>query len=153
MIPLYSPADGKIISIKEHERFIHVAIFLDMFDDHVQYSPVKGEIIKQDYIPGSKVPAFLASASRNEQMLTHLYNKKIGHIYIKQIAGILYRRIVSFVKPKQQLEEKEPIGKILFGSRVDIYFPKNNFTFGIKKIEVGKNIFGKKSILGYYNVD
>lgn len=156
-IPIYSPASGKIIQ-KQNVKYadngdtlIHISIFLDAFDDHVQYAPTFGKIIKQDYIPGKKIPAFFTSASRNEQLITQLYNPYVGQMYIKQIAGILYRRILTYIRTSEHVKTKQPIGKILFGSRVDIYLPSNNFIF-TDIVKTGKIIYGGKSIIGYYKV-
>jgi len=155
-VPIYSPAAGRITSIdtienSNHSKIIKISIFLDMFDDHTQYTPTFGKILKQDHIPGRKLPAFLDVGSVNEQLMTHMYNPLVGNIYIKQIAGTLYRRIRSYLTPRQHVVHRQPMGKILFGSRVDLYIPQSNF---IKSdiLQKGNLIYGGISVLGYYSV-
>ena len=131
---LVSPADGRISSISEvngpielgldNEKFTRVSIFMNIFDCHVNRSPVKGEIEEIFYKPGKFLNASLDKASEeNERNYYKLKTKKDGEeMIIVQIAGLIARRIVCEVNKDQQLNQGDRIGMIRFGSRVDLYF-------------------------------
>lgn len=150
IIPIYSPASGKILNIKQSNGNIHISIFLNFWDDHTQYSPINGQVVKQFYTPGSKLPALFSKACNNESMSTYVYNPYIGTVSIRQISGIIFRRIANYVQEGQELKSQQPIGEILFGSRVDVTIkPKPNSDF---KLLVNKNDYlkGAKSVIGQY---
>ncbi len=127
---IYSPADGEVIEIKEtsEDKFLKapsrvIKIFMTPLDVHVQRSPIKGRIGYLEYKKGKFMPANLDKASEeNEQNLIGIENAKVK-ILIKQIAGLIARRIVWWINMRQGVSQGERIGMIKLGSQVDIYVP------------------------------
>lgn len=127
---IYSPADGEIIEIKEarEDKFLKVPsqvikIFMTPLDVHVQRAPIKGRIGYLEYKKGKFMPANLDKASEeNEQNMIGIENAKVK-ILIKQIAGLIARRIVWWVNMQQGVSQGERIGMIKLGSQVDIFIP------------------------------
>ncbi len=129
---IYSPADGEVIEIQEvnEDKFLKaqavvIKIFMTPLDVHVQRAPVKGRIDYLEYKKGKFMPANLDKASEeNEQNLIGIENTEVK-ILVKQIAGILARRIVWWVNMQQGVSQGERLGMIKLGSQVDIYVPLN----------------------------
>ncbi len=125
-----SPADGKVVDIielndKDVGECTMVGIFMSLLDVHVNRSPFDGEVLSSEHYPGKFKPAFAKGATEeNEQQITLLKTEQ-GVIKIAQIAGVLARRIVSYVEPGDCICRGERIGLIKFGSRVNIYLPRN----------------------------
>ena len=131
---LVSPADGIISLIEktmpppeldiEKEELTRISVFMNVFNCHVNRSPIAGKVMEINYRPGKFFNASLDKASvdneRNSLVLQIPDGRKI---VVVQIAGLVARRIVSFVKPKQTLRIGQRFGLIRFGSRVDIYLP------------------------------
>ena len=131
---LVSPADGVISLIEktmpppeldiEKEELTRISVFMNVFNCHVNRSPIAGKVMEINYRPGKFFNASLDKASvdneRNSLVLQIPDGRKI---VVVQIAGLVARRIVSFVKPKQTLRIGQRFGLIRFGSRVDIYLP------------------------------
>ncbi len=128
---IVSPADGKVVFLDEvqEDRFLsgpakRLAIFMNVFDVHVNRAPVAGTVADIRHQPGKFKAAFLKEADRlNEQQATLLDRDGGGRVLVVQIAGLLARRIIGFVKPGQNLARGERLGMICFGSRVDLYLP------------------------------
>jgi phosphatidylserine decarboxylase len=128
---IVSPADGKVIIVDEvrEDRFLRgpakrLAIFMNVFDVHVNRAPVAGSVADIRHQPGKFKAAFLKETDRlNEQQATLLDRDGGGRVLVVQIAGLLARRIIGFVKPGQNLARGERLGMICFGSRVDLYLP------------------------------
>ena len=151
---LVSPADGLISNISEvsgptelsleNKTYTRVSIFMNVFDCHVNRTPVSGKIEDIFYKPGKFLNASLDKASEeNERNYYKIKTKDKGdEIIIVQIAGLIARRIVCEVKKDQQLNQGEKIGMIRFGSRVDIYF--NNRKLLAK---VGQNTIAGESLI------
>ena len=129
-----APADGKIIEIEEitpneeiglpKNKYIKIGIFMNVFNVHVNRTPISGEIQKIVYKAGSFLNASLDKASeKNERSSMVIANDNNIKIIVVQIAGLIARRILGFVSEKQFLEQGERYGLIRFGSRVDIYMP------------------------------
>lgn len=115
---IMSPADGKVIKVTDNE----VNIFLNVHNIHVQKSPIQGKITNIDYNQGSFNPAgMLEKSEDNEQMIFTIQgdNKQVK---VSLIAGVLVRRIHSFVKVGDSVKQGQNLGMIKFGSRVDIEF-------------------------------
>ena len=126
---LISPADGLITNITEIKEgkkiYIKVSIFLSIFNVHIQRLPISGEVTKVDYIEGKFINATLDKASDENERLKITIKSGNNLIYVTQIAGLIARRIVNYVKPNENINQGERYGIIKFGSRVDIEFPKN----------------------------
>lgn len=129
-----APADGRISSIERvrppaelalgHDERLRVSIFLSVFDVHIQRAPVAGRVARSVYVPGKFLNAALDKASEeNERRSLVIATPQNGDIAVVQIAGLIARRIVTFVKDGDQLGIGERFGLIRFGSRVDIYLP------------------------------
>jgi phosphatidylserine decarboxylase len=129
-----SPADGRISQIAsavppaELELGAaarpRVSIFMSVFDVHVNRSPAAGEIEKIAYRPGKFINAELDKASEDNERNGFVIRTAAGRIGVVQIAGLLARRIVCFVKQGDAVGAGDRIGMIRFGSRVDVYLPE-----------------------------
>jgi phosphatidylserine decarboxylase len=128
-----APADGKISSVAlavppaelglGSESVPRVSIFMSVFDVHVNRSPVSGEIERIVYRPGKFLNADLDKASEDNERNGLVVRTPSGRYGVVQIAGLVARRIVCFVKEGQLVSAGERIGLIRFGSRVDVYLP------------------------------
>ena len=148
-----SPADGKVVGILplEHDKHIggeaiQVSIFLSIFNVHVQRVPVDAQVDSTRSQGGRFLAAFNPLAStENAQSITH-FQSPGGRFTVKQITGLIARRIVNYMKPGEQVNRAERLGYIRFGSRVDIILP-SSFQLSIK---VGDKVKGTQSIIGYF---
>ena len=132
---IVSPADGKIVYIGESNLpdelgitgdYLKISIFLDVFNVHVNRMPVSGNVKQITYIPGKFFRANVDKASKeNERNIILLENKNKEKIVVVQIAGLIARRIVCELKNNQSVFKGDRFGMIKFGSRVDLYLPKN----------------------------
>jgi len=146
---LLAPADGKIVAVNALQPDLVppsgtlVSIFLSVFDVHINRAPMAGTVVDVRYQPGKFLPAFRADASGlNEQNLVTLQAGET-QVIVRQIAGILARRIVCHVKPGDILSPGERFGLIRFGSRVDIYIPPD---FAVSA-RLGQRVRGGESVL------
>ncbi|MFZ5447998.1 MAG: phosphatidylserine decarboxylase family protein [Thermodesulfobacteriota bacterium] len=149
---IVSPADGKVVFVDEVQENLflkgaarRVAIFMDVFDVHVNRSPVAGVVTEMQHRPGEYKAAFRQDAAvRNEQQAVVLESETRQRVLVTQIAGLLARRIIPFVKPGQYLARGERFGMICFGSRVDIYLPREADI----QVKVGDRVKAGSSIIG-----
>ena len=128
-----APADGTVVSIGSFappaelglgpDPLQRVSIFLSIFDVHVNRAPVTGRISRIAYKPGTFVNADLDKASEDNERNGLVIDSPLGQFGVVQIAGLVARRIVTFVQEGQSLGVGERFGLIRFGSRVDVYFP------------------------------
>ena len=151
---LVSPADGLITDISErtgpvelqleNKTYTKVSVFMNVFNCHVNRTPLTGMVEEINYKPGKFLNASLDKASEeNERNYYKIKCSKSGEeVIIVQIAGLIARRIVCEVEQGQNLKQGERIGMIRFGSRVDIFF-KN------KKVlaKIGQNVVAGESLL------
>ncbi len=129
-----SSADGKIVVIEpvqENEYFgderIQVSVFMSVLNVHINHVPIGGEIVFQKHHPGSFMPAHLAKSSgENERCTTVIRTPGGSEILVRQVAGILARRIVTYKKAGEKVSLQDQLGFIRFGSRVDIFLPKKS---------------------------
>ena len=144
---LVSPADGLITNITEKKEgkktYIKVSIFLSIFNVHIQRLPISGEVTKVDYIEGKFINATLDKASDENERLKITIKNGNNLIYVTQIAGLIARRIVNYVKPNENINQGERYGIIKFGSRVDIEFP-NSFKLLVNE---GQQCIGGETII------
>ena len=151
---ILSPADGTVQEIVDFERdpdeFVHgackkVIIFMSVFDVHVNRSPMDGEIKLQKYFCGRFRPAYKDEVGFvNEHHLIGLENERL-RITVKQIAGILARRIVSWVTMDDVLKQGELYGMIRFGSCLEVVMPAADVDVLVRP---GQKVTGGKTILG-----
>ena len=150
---IVSPADGKITEIVTENEPINgklckrVTIFLSVFNVHVNRVPIEGTIEDIRYNPGKFLAAFNPKASMDNEQNLILINNGRTHIFVKQIAGLIARRIVCWPKKGDHYESGQRYGLIRFGSRVDILLPENTKL----SITCGDKVSGGKSIIGYLN--
>ena len=151
---LVSPADGVITNISEqvgpvelqleNTTFTKVSVFMNVFNCHVNRTPLSGKVEEINYKPGKFFNASLDKASEeNERNYYKIICEKTGEeIIIVQIAGLIARRIVCEVEQGQNLKQGERIGMIRFGSRVHIFF-KNKKTLA----KLGQNVVAGESLI------
>ena len=148
---ILSPADGRVMSIVEvnDDEFVNepgtkVSIFLSVFDVHVNRSPVEGEIKYQQYICGRYRPAYKEAAAWENERHSIGIESVHGRVLVTQIAGILARRIVSWVTLGAQLEKGQRYGMIKFGSCTELTVPKNV----VIEVKKGDRVVGGISVIG-----
>ena len=144
-----APADGKVVAIvKDAEGgTTRVSIFLSLLDVHVNRAPIKGLVEKIQYQPGKFHAAYREDASQdNEQNAVRLVDSTGKSLHIVQIAGLLARRIICYVKEGETLERGQRFGLIMFGSRVDLFMPPGS------KVEVakGQRVRAGETIIGRF---
>jgi len=149
-----APADGRISMIEvvtspreldlDGEKRTRISIFLSVFDVHINRAPIGGKITKIVYVPGKFLNAELDKASEeNERQCLTLESASGARIGCVQIAGLVARRIVTFVEQGDTLAAGERFGLIRFGSRTDIYLPP-----GCEPaVKVGQTAIGGETIL------
>jgi len=145
---IVSPADGKVVKIQVTENGDRVlSIFLSIFNVHMNRSPISGVLERLEYRRGKFKPAYDEAASHlNEQNILTIKGQDTS-IVVKQIAGLIARRVVCWKKPGESLKKGELLGLIRFGSRVDVVVPES-----VKiAVQVGDRVHGGSSVLGEYS--
>ncbi len=130
---LLAPANGTVTEIRlvqepllGPDRTRRITTFLSVFNIHVQRAPADGRVVESKFTPGRKVAAFRPEAGEvNESHFVVVETTNGDRIGIKQIAGLLARRVVSYLETGQQVQRGDLIGVIKFGSRVDFYVPES----------------------------
>lgn len=148
---IVAPASGKIIDIREirepdflKDQVIRISIFMSIFDEHINYAPVTGEVAYLSHQPGGFKKAYLDAASAgNEAQKIGFRNEKTSWM-IKQIAGVVARRIVCRCRVGERLRAGKKLGLIRFGSRVELFFPlSTEFT-----VKPGEHVRGGRTVIG-----
>jgi len=124
-----SPADGRVMLAGQADRrwsppgsWLQITIFLSPVDVHINRTPVAGRVTRIDYRPGKFLPAYKEDACENE--LNEIWLDHDGRpIVVRQVVGVLARRIVCRIVPGQMLQRGERIGLMKFGSRMDVFLP------------------------------
>lgn len=142
---IHSPCQGTILKVTRKDGVIQIATFLSVFDIHVQYTPCSGKVINQVYKEGEfNMANDFEKSNLNERLDTTIENPIFGNVVVRQIAGLIARRIVPFIKIGDSVQQNEPLGLIRFGSRVDIFLPdKPEYKILVKsgdKIEIGDTL-------------
>ncbi len=129
---ILAPADGKVVVIEqttENEflktEAIQVSIFMSPLNVHSNKSPVTGEVVYQQYHPGAYLVAWHPKSSELNERNTIVIRRKQSQILIRQIAGMVARKIVWYTRVGAKLSRGEEFGFIKFGSRVDMFLPLN----------------------------
>jgi phosphatidylserine decarboxylase len=147
-----APGDGKIIAIEEEfeprylkERSLRITIFLNVFDVHINRIPCEGVVEDVQYQPGLFLVASKPEATvKNEQNALMIKTVSGVKVLCVQVAGLIARRIVCWVSPKERAKLGERFGLIRFGSRMDTFLP-----IGTKlRVAVGDRVKGGATILG-----
>jgi phosphatidylserine decarboxylase len=136
-----SPADGRVIS--KNDRMI--GIFMNIHNVHVNRAPLSGTVMEIDHKPGGYIPASNKDSDVNERNHVNIKTEH-GNIELTQIAGVLIRRIVSYISEGSQVKRGERIGMIRFGSRVDVIIPEvYAYTVNVgEKVRAGESVIARK---------
>jgi phosphatidylserine decarboxylase len=145
-----APADGRIVVIEPAQdpwlkrEALKISVFMNVFNVHSNRSPIDGQVVKRWYHPGKFVNAALDKAStENERNALHLRTADGLDITCVQVAGLIARRILCYVEPGDTLMRGQRYGFIRFGSRVDLYLPKDVRV----KVGVGETVRATATIL------
>ena len=145
-----SAADGKVIAIEKmtnpytNQASIKVSVFMNVFNVHSNKCPVDGKIIEKYYFPGKFLNAALSKASsENERCAITIKTKDKKIITCVQIAGLIARRILCYKDKGDEIKAGERYGFIKFGSRVDLYLPKNAKI----KVNLGQTVTNTETII------
>lgn len=143
---IVSPADGRVIGVEEipGENLKKISIFMSLFNVHINRIPYTGSVKKITYKRGRFRPANSLLSFENEQNIVDVETEAGWNYRVVQVAGILARRIVCRIKEKDIVKTGDRFGLIMFGSRVDLYIPKD-FPIFVKK---GDRVKGSESIIG-----
>ncbi|HVJ70113.1 MAG TPA: phosphatidylserine decarboxylase [Sphingomicrobium sp.] len=160
---IIAPADGLVTMVKRVAaplelageggltgEFTRVSIFMSVFDVHINRSPIAGTVRRIAYVPGKFLNADLDKASEDNERQHFLVERDDGvAIGFTQIAGLVARRIMSFVKEGDRVEAGERIGLIRFGSRVDVFLPAGTGS----QVLLGQRTIAGETILGELGSD
>ena len=161
---IVAPADGLITMIArvpppaelrgpeglDDGEYVRVSIFMSVFDVHINRAPIAGRVKRIAYVPGKFVNADLDKASEdNERQHLLIENADGLKIGFTQIAGLVARRILAFVKEGDTVEAGQRVGLIRFGSRVDVYLPSS----AAPRVVVGQRAIAGETILGIVGLD
>ncbi|MCB2047435.1 MAG: phosphatidylserine decarboxylase [Novosphingobium sp.] len=142
--------DGSGAPVLGTEPVTRISIFMSVFDVHINRAPVGGTVRKVIYIPGKFVNADLDKASEDNERQHILIERGDGlALCFTQIAGLVARRIVPFVKPGDIVAAGQRVGLIRFGSRVDVYLPRGT----APRILMGQRIVAGETVLAELGVD
>ena len=148
---LVAPADGKVVVIEPvmeneyfHEQRLQVSIFMSPFNVHANWYPCEGTILVNEHQAGNHKAAWLPkSSTENERSLVVIETKSKAVIAVRQIAGAMARRIVTYARAGKECHRNSHLGFIKLGSRVDLYLPLNTEMF----VEMGDNVRGNQTII------
>jgi phosphatidylserine decarboxylase len=150
---ILAPADGRIIRVSEAtdealpgETRILVSIFMSIWNVHVNRAPITGEVIRKWYRPGRFVPAFRDEASSQNEQCSLLIAQGDRSILLRQISGVIARRIITYPEEGDRVVRGERFGMILFGSRLDILLPVDSRI----RVSVGEKTVAGQTVLGVF---
>ena len=149
---IISPADGKVIKIKDfidpntHQKLKLISIFLSVFNVHSNRMPVNGKFKSVKYIKGDFLAAFDHKASEQNERTEITIETKFGSMIVKQIAGLVARRILCYANENEKMSVGDRLGFIRFGSRTDIILPESIDI----KIELNQKVYGGETVIGTY---
>lgn len=146
-----APADGRVVVLEEseeneyfHDRRKMVSIFMSLTNVHANWFPVDGVVKKVEHENGNYHKAWLPKASmENERSTIVISTEKYGEILVRQIAGALARRIVTYACEGEECFIDEHLGFIKFGSRVDVFLPLNADV----KVSIGQPTVGNGTVI------
>jgi phosphatidylserine decarboxylase len=149
-LDIVSPADGKVIAVDEIEenhfsrqKMKRVAVFLSVFDVHVNRSPVEGKVLKVHHQAGEFLDARNPEIDVRNEAMNWLLETSRGQVIVRQIAGLIARRIVGWSKEGDVLAKGHRFGMIRFGSRTDVYLPLNCEVL----VKLGQRVEGGASVI------
>jgi len=151
---VYAPADGTVLVIEEtdepeyfKDKRIQVSVFMSVWNVHINWFPLKGVIKYFKYHPGKFLLARVPKSSTlNERTSVVIEDKKERKILVRQIAGIVARRIICYAKVANEVEQNSEMGFIRFGSRVDVFLPLDAEI----KVKLGDKTQGSQTVLATF---
>lgn len=161
---IMAPADGLITMIAKvppppelrgpeglaDAEYVRVSIFMSVFDVHINRSPISGRVKRIAYVPGKFINADLDKASEDNERQHFLIEGSDGlRIGFTQIAGLVARRILAFVREGDVVQAGQRVGLIRFGSRVDVYLPSG----AAPRVLLGQRAIAGETILGIVGLD
>lgn len=152
-----APADGRVVVIEPteeneyfHEKKLQVSIFMSPFNVHANWYPIEGTILESSHQKGRHKGAWLPkSSTENERSLVVIETPSKIQIVVRQVAGAMARRIVTYAKVGKQCHRNTHLGFIKLGSRVDMYLPLNTEMF----VDVGDSVRGNETIIARLQED
>lgn len=152
---ILSSADGEIVTIEEiyepeyfKEKRLQISVFMSGLDVHVNWYPFSGIIKYTNYHEGKYLLArHPKSSEKNERSSIVLEKEEGKDVLIRQVAGIMARRIVYYGKPGDKVEQGEELGIIRFGSRVDFFLPVG----AIPNVKIGQTVRAQRTILAHFS--
>jgi len=150
-----APADGRIVSVTEtdepaflHGRALRVSIFMSVFDVHVNRYPVSGTVAYRNYNAGKFLHAAAEKASLDNEQSSIGLEGPHGAVLVRQIAGLIARRIVTDARVGDSATQGARLGMIRFGSRVDVYLPVT--AHPAPQVRVGDRVAAGATVLAEY---
>jgi len=139
-------ADGKVVALEEtfEDEFLHapaiqLSVFMSLFDVHANWFPVNGEVIYAKHHAGRFMAAYLPKSSTENERSTIVIRTRQGQlVVVRQIAGAMAKRIVTYAQPGDEASIQDHLGFIKFGSRVDIFLPPGTKTL----VNIGDKTIG-----------
>jgi phosphatidylserine decarboxylase len=151
---IVSPADGKVIALETVDNIpelsgphYKISIFLSIFNVHMNRAPIEGKVTFRHYNHGKFFPANAPKASTDNEQNSILIDDQGYRVLVRQIAGIVARRILCWVDPGATLARGERFGLIRFGSRTELYIPASSQVL----VTVGDVVYGGSSIVAKRN--
>jgi phosphatidylserine decarboxylase len=147
---ILAPADGRVVDVRSgvDDPFVGaaqaVSIFLSPLDVHVNRSPLAGLVVDVAYRPGAKMAAYRPEASERNERTVIAIQGEAARVVVRQIAGVLARRIVCRVRPGDKLGSGERFGLIKFGSRTDLIVPASVRL----RVKQGDRVRGGETVMG-----
>ncbi len=150
---LVAPADGEVVVIEDvnENDYLHcnckqISIFMSPFNIHVNRYPIDGKVLASDHHDGVKLPAFNPKSSTKNERTSILMDTACGQILCCQIAGAVARRIVTYAEVDADATQNEELGFIKFGSRVDLFIPRDmNIEVSLhQKVKGGQTLIATK---------
>jgi phosphatidylserine decarboxylase len=146
-----SPADGTVVVVEEtveeeyfHDKRIQVSVFMSLLNAHVNWVPCNGKIVHYAYRKGRFQAAYLPkSSTENERSSIVIETPEGEQVLVRQIAGAMAKRIVTYVEKGEECKINEQLGFIKFGSRVDIFLPLDAKI----NVDVGECVRGNKTLI------
>ncbi len=148
-----APADGKVVAIEEieeneffNDRRLQVSIFMSPLNVHVNHFPITGTVRYLKYHPGEYLVAWHPKASSANERSSVVVENGSHAVLIRQIAGVLARRIVCYARPGEQVDQGQELGFIKFGSRVDLFLPVDVRL----NVSIGQKVSGITSVIASF---
>lgn len=152
---IIAPADGLVVAVKEEEETeffkdtcLKISVFMSGHDVHINWIPVTGEVCYYKYYSGKHFFAQNPKSSiLNERTSIAIETKDSKKLLLKQVAGVMARRVVSYIKAGQSVKQGDELGFIKLGSRIDIFLP----TDAKVCVSPGQKVIGRQTILAKWS--